>query len=322
MFKRNHLALLFCLLILPSLLLTACGQANTATATPVFTVKALATVFTSPTANSEELAGTRAAISPTPVPPTATIIPTETPYVGLFIGEAEQERGFVNINSPLFGADSANPDAVVIVQQPTADAARCPIEIDVPFLTAWRSNTIVSERLGCPIQSGFGFFGDVQVFENGLMYHYPEFNAVWAIRPQEDNRGRYDYLENPPDSSTIGLGADPGLFLPGGIFGDMWLAVSGLREEMGLARTESQQTPLGLQRFANGTFIHDALAGQVYALVVDGTVLGPYLAPEAVAATATPVTTSEAGEDDTVNFTELIPEATVEVTQDAGEVQN
>lgn len=301
--KRHYLKLF--LFIVPIVLLTACGQANNVTPTPVATVKALATVFMSPTANVEQVAATRAAISPTPVPPTATVIPTETPYVGLFIGEAEQERSFVEITSPLFGVNSQNPDVAINVQQPTADASRCPIEIDVPFTVAWRSNAIVNQRMGCPIQSGFGFFGNVQVFERGVMYHYPELNAVWALRPLLDNnRGRYDYLENPPDSSTVGLQAEAGLLVPDGLFADMWLAISGLHEDIGYGVTEAQQAPMGLQRFANGTFIHDVSAGQVYALVVDGTVLGPYLASESISSTATPV----------VGVTpDVIPESTVEV---------
>lgn len=296
MMSRPYYSLL-CFNLLLFIFLAACtGQINDATATSAPTVKLLATVYTSPTPNQEEAAATRAAVSVTPVPPSPTIIPTETPYIGIFIGAAEQEQGFVEITSPLFGPNSVNPDTVVRIQQPTADANLCPLAIEAPYLTAWRTNFIVNQRMGCPIQSGFGFFGNVQVFENGVMYHYPELNAVWAIRPLlEGNRGRFDYLENPPEGSTIGLQAPAGLFVPGDVFGNMWLAVSGLRTEMGFARTESQETPMGLQRFANGTFLHDALAGQVYALVIDGTVLGPYLASEPPGVTATPVISPEEG---------------------------
>jgi hypothetical protein len=295
--KRKYSVLLCTFYLLLFTFLSACtGQSNNATATPVAVVKVLATVFMSPTPNSEDIAATRAAISPTPIPPTSTIIPTETPYVGIFIGEAEQERGLVEITAPILGASAANPDEIVRIQQPTADVNLCPLAIDNPYLTAWRTNAIVNQRMGCPIQESFGFFGNIQVFERGVMYYYPELNAIWAIRPMQDNdnRGRYDYLENPPDGSTIGMQAEAGLFLPDGVLGDMWLAVSGLREEMGFARTEAQETPMGIQRFANGIFIHDVLAGQVYALIVDGTVLGPYLAPEAIAVTATPVVSLEA----------------------------
>jgi hypothetical protein len=300
--KRNYSILFFTLYLLPFVLSACIGQVDDSTATFVPTVKALATVFTTATPNPEEAAATRAAISVTPVPPTATIIPSETPYIGIFIGEAEQERGLVEITSPLFGPNANNPDTVIRIQQATADANLCPLPIEAPYLTAWRTNPIVNQRLGCPIQGGFGFFGNVQVFANGVMYYYPEFNAIWAIRPlQEGNRGRYDYLENPPEGSTIGLQADTGFIVPGDIFGDMWLAVSGLREDMGFARTESQETPMGLQRFNNGIFIHDVLAGQVYALIVDGTVLGPYLAPEPSSVTPTPAATAEEGAVDEGN---------------------
>jgi len=254
------------------LLLTACTAQSAITPTPVEIAKLLATVAISPTANAEEVAATRAAVSPTPNPPTATINPTETPYVGIFIGEAQQEESLVRFTEPIIGPR-------VALSQPTANVERCITNpIDAPYATAWRTNPTVSQRMGCPIQAGFGFFGEIQIFESGLMYHYPELNAIWAIRTQQSApTGVYDYLENPINTSTIGIQPPTGLIVPGDIFGDMWLAVAGLREEMGFARTEAQEVALGVQRFQNGTFLLDSPAGQVYALIVDGTVLGPFL---------------------------------------------
>jgi hypothetical protein len=154
--------------------------------------------------------------------------------------------------------------------------------------------------LGCPIQGGFGFFGQVQLFENGLMYYYPELNALWAIVPERDNisatvlsRGRFDYLENPPENSTIGMQAPIGLLLPGDVFGDMWLGVEGLRNKMGYAQTEAQEISMGLQRFENGTFLLDGSSGTVLAFVTDGTMLGPFLAPAAPSSTPTLAPTAQ-----------------------------
>ncbi|GAB5493498.1 MAG: hypothetical protein Phog2KO_37130 [Phototrophicaceae bacterium] len=278
-------------LILSSI--TACTTTPAVTPTVVDISKLVATVEISPTPNAEEFSATRSASSPTANPPTATVIPSETPYVGIFIGEAQQEESFVNITEPIFGPRDAE-----VAQQPTANAGRClNVAIDSPYLTAWRTNPTVSQRMGCPIQAGFGLFGEVQIFETGVMYHYPELNAIWAIRPQQSGIiGIYDYLENPTSITTTTIRPQEGLIIPSGIFGSMWLGVSGLQEDMGYARTDVQETPLGLQRFDNGTFLLDTSAGQVYALVVDGTVLGPFLAAETtpgLIATPTPAGTIE-----------------------------
>ncbi|MGJ3239589.1 MAG: hypothetical protein ACFE0Q_12845 [Anaerolineae bacterium] len=258
--------------IVLALMLTACSTSATSTPTPVPIARALVTVALSPTPNPEQVAATRAAITTTPIPPTETVIPTATQYIGIFIGEAPQQEAYVPFSEPIFGAS-------VDQSQPTANANRClGVPIDAPYLTAWRTNPSVSQRMGCPIQGGFGFFGEVQVFETGVMYHYPDISAVWAIRAQQAGiSGNYDYLEVPTDISTIGIQAPQGLIVPGDIFGDMWLSVDGLRDEMGFARTEAQEVPLGLQRFENGTFLLDSTAEQVYALIIDGTVLGPFL---------------------------------------------
>ena len=268
--------------------LTACTGEASPTPTPQSISMELATVFISPTPNDEEAAATRALVTVTSLPPTSTIVPTETPYVGSFRGEVQVEADFVEILTPIFAPVSSNA-------QPTANAERCIANpIDTPYLTAWRTNPTVSERMGCPIQGGFGIFGESQLFENGVMYFYPELNAIWAIRVQSGtNRGVYDYLENPPEGSTIGMQPPVGLLVPGATFGNMWLSVPGLREEMGFARTDAERVPMGLQRFENGTFLLDASAGQVFALVTDRTVLGPFLASDITPALITTPTPAE-----------------------------
>ncbi|MDQ7025212.1 MAG: hypothetical protein Q9P01_02365 [Anaerolineae bacterium] len=277
------------LALLMMLLLTACDALNSPNPTPTAPdiVKLLATAYISPTPNPEQEAATRAASSPTPLRPTATIIPTETPYIGIFIGEADTGQSFLQFNAPLFASNQSI--------EPTANASVCATPIDRPYLPAWRNNSLVNQRLGCPIQGGFGFFGQVQLFENGLMYYYPELNALWAIVPERDGlsatvlpRGRFDYLENPPENSTIGMQAPVGLLLPGNVFGDVWLDVEGLRDRMGYAQTEAQEISMGLQRFENGTFLLDGSSGTVLAFVTDGTMLGPFLAPPAPSSTPTP----------------------------------
>lgn len=283
---NKMLRLLPVLLLICSLVACTAG-ASVPSPTPVSAARVLATVYISPTPNAEEVAATRAASTSTPIPPTATVFPTETPYVGLFIGEAQPEEGLRPFTQPIFAAEAES-------SLPTADAGRCTIPIDTPYVSAWRANPVVNERMGCPIQGGFGFFGRVQLFENGVMYFYPDLNAVWALRldrASDSSRGQFDYMENPPQISTVGMQAPQGLLLPGEVFGSMWLSVEGLRAEMGYARTEAQEVALGLQRFDNGTFLLDAVGEQVYALIVDGTVLGPYLAPSSAQPGAIPTLT-------------------------------
>jgi len=259
------------------LFLAACdtlsGAANNATATPPAIAKVLATVFISPTPNPEQAAATRQASSPTPLPPTLTIIPSETPYIGIYVGDAPRDEGFAVITEPLFGDD--------VPVDPTANPEVCSIPIDSPYVTAWGTNSIVNRRLGCPIQVGFGFFGEAQLFDTGVMYHRPETGEIWAVLA-DPGRSEFFYLENPGEASTTGIEVPLGQQLPRGIFASMWLGVQNLRNRMGFPQTEVQEVAMGLQRFENGTFLLDATSEQLYALIVDGTVYGPFLAPSGV----------------------------------------
>lgn len=256
-------------IIFIALVLAACEATveTTPTALPIAQVRPLATVFISPTPDAEQAEATRQASSPTPLPPTPSVVPTETPYIGIFVGEAPGDSGMQSFTEPIFGDD--------VVAEPTANLTVCAIPIDGAYITAWRTDSVVRRRMGCPIQAGFGFFGDAQLFENGIMYRRPENNTVWAIL-SGSGQGEYFVLENLPQIATIDIRPPDGLLLPTDEFADMWLTVEGLRNQIGFAQTESNEIPLGAQRFENGTFLFDADAGQVYALIVDGTSFGPF----------------------------------------------
>ena len=259
------------LIALISIAVSACTPATTPpTTTEIAMVKPIATVYISPTPDASARAATRAASTPTPIPPTATIIPTETPYIGNFVGEAQRETGFESFREPLFAVDATIP-------APTADVARCNIAVNGTYLTVWQTETIVNQRMGCPIQEAFSFFAQAQVFENGVIYHDPSIDAVWAII--QSDMPEFEYLEDPPSASTTGIQAPRGLVVPQGVIGDMWLAVPDLRPRIGFARVNAQEVGMAAQRFANGTFLVDQSSEQLFALVNDGTVLGPYLAP-------------------------------------------
>ncbi len=246
------------------------------TLTPVVIAKVLATAYISPTPNPEQIAATRAATSPTPIPLSPTPIPTPTAYIGIFIGEAPREDGgFSPINAPLFAPQANGNNGF----NPTADATRCPIPINPVYLDTWASDFTVNQALGCPIQENFGFFGEVQIFENGAIYWRRDTREVWAVVPNSD-RGRYWFVAAPEFISTEGISAPtPGLLVPDGDFGSVWMSVSGLREALGYAQTERQSVAMNIQRYDSGSFFLDATAGQIFAFVVDGTAYGPFNAP-------------------------------------------
>lgn len=246
-------------------ILAGCGAPTPAAATPVSIVKALATVYLSPTPNAEARAATRAAASPTPAPPTPTPIPSPTAYVGVFIGRAERELAFQSFSQPILGS---------IGVEPTANAAACRIPISAAVLRLWQSNRTLNDKLGCPIQQDFGFFGSLQVFERGVMYAQPEINAVWAIVPQA-TVGRFFYMESPP-AVTLSERAPAPLLAPQGNFASVWAIVPDLRQRLGYAIAPEVRAAINLQRFDSGLFLMDLTSGQAFALIIDGTAYGPF----------------------------------------------
>jgi len=229
----------------------------------------LATVQISPTPNAEQRRATSIASSPTPTPltPTPTSRPTE--YVGVFIGEAE----------PLQGA-LVDPDVFASISTPvppTVAPAECTTAIDPAYLPVWRNDSLIAQRMGCPIQIGIGFAGDVQVFAGGAMYRRDETGELWAMIPEQPT-GQYFYFEIPPDISTTGITPPTGFIVPSGDFGGAWMSETVLQDQIGFAQTPPLGVNLGFQRFAGGTFFLDSTSGQIFALLADGTLYGPFLA--------------------------------------------
>lgn len=262
----------FWVLIIAGFLLTACdtGQSEPQTIQQVAVAnRPLATVYISPTPNVEQMQATRLASSPTPTPQTPTPTPQPTAYIGVFIGEAEPlQSGIVD---PEIFASISTPLA------PTVEPTTCTIEIDGAYVSVWRSESLINQRMGCPIQQGIGFFGLVQVFENGVMYQHSDTNEVWTIVP-DVRSGEYIYDDQVPDVSTAGIGAPDGLIVPSGTLGSVWMSQPGLRDILGFAQTPPIRVSLGYQRFSGGTFLLDSTSGQTFALLADGTAYGPFIA--------------------------------------------
>lgn len=229
----------------------------------------LATVYISPTPNAEQVRATSLASSPTPTPATPSPTPRPTEYVGVFIGEAEPLQGAI-----------VDPDAFASISTPLAPTvapAECTTTIDPAYATIWRAESLISQRLGCPIQLAIGFEGEVQVFTNGVMYQRKDTDELWAMLP-DTRGGQYFYYETQPDISTVGIDAPQGFFVPSDDFGGVWMGQAGLQDTIGFAQTPPLNINMGHQRFTGGTFFLDSTSGQTFALLADGTLYGPFLA--------------------------------------------
>ena len=248
-------------------LLAACGAPEAPVSTPIAQVWQLATAVISPTPNADDLRATARAISPTPAPPTSTPIPSPTAYVGLFIGRAEADGGFVPARTPFFASDT---------QFVLGDASRCSVPLDTNFVALWEREASLREALNCPIQAGFGWTGNTQIYAGGVMYSNPSTRTVWAISPQTRRFWNIDAPTPADASALLGLGAP---LIPVGDFGNLWAGNAELRSALGNPQTEEQAINLATQRMEGGAFLLDQSAGQIYALAVDGRLLGIYPLP-------------------------------------------
>jgi|FLYN01.1.fsa_nt_gi hypothetical protein len=255
-------------------LLAACQPTATPTAfvasEPAVEPKQLATVYMSPTPNAAEQEATRLASRPTPTVAPPTPLPSATPYIGVFLGEAEaaSEEGLPIVNPALF--DEEQPGFAL----PTAVAASCPVQSDPIFGENWSADPAVAQAMACPIEAATQFNGTVQLFERGVMYWRGDTGEIWAIAP--GTSGRFWYAPNAPPAEETPISPPEGLRVPTMGFGNVWRGVSGVREALGFARTDEQPASFTIQRFQGGTLLIDGSSGQVFALVGGGTAYGPY----------------------------------------------
>ena len=261
-YRAPTIALVICLI------LAACG---TETPTPAALVpsvmpKLLATVEISPTPNQAEQEATRGAS-----PPTATIapiVPTEQPtaYVGVFLGEAQGEDGGPVIEPALLNNQPATATS-------SFNASLCSaIPPDAKLGTAWTDDTVVVQRLGCPIEFMASYKGSLQIFERGVMYWRPT-GEIWAVAPGDQ---RYWYVPLAPPPPPVMEAAPNGLRVPALGFGGVWSSVPGVKDAIGYAQTDEQQASLASQRFQGGTILVDFSSGQVFVFYADSTLAGPF----------------------------------------------
>lgn len=254
--------------LLAALLLAGCAAAAPTPTPAPPPVKLLATVFISPTPDADQRRATLMAAPPT-LAPVASPSPTATAYVGVFLGEAEVgEAGPAML--PALSGELALPD-LAATRLPA-----CDIPPDPVFGANWNADARVTAALGCPIQIAAQFRGVTQVFERGAMYWRGDTDEVWAIAISGPSAGRYWYVQAPGQADNTDTLAPPGLRVPVRGFGAVWRGVPAAREALGFARTGEQDLGMQSQRYELGLLLLDALAGQVFALVVDGTAYGPY----------------------------------------------
>ncbi|MCU0474652.1 MAG: hypothetical protein MUC99_00815 [Anaerolineae bacterium] len=250
------------------LLLSACaGQqpdpVATGGSTPVAIVRALVTVELPPTLSRAERLATRQAQPVTPTPPPPTQTPTPTPYVGVFLGEAASDITVPRIVQPTLDP-LTNPSVL------------CAVPIDPTFGTAWRQNPTLARRIGCALQERFGFAADVQVFERGVMYRRQETGEVWGIRPEANAVGRFWFASQPPLVLPFPLNVPEGLRPPSEVFLPLWVSDPQIQLGLGFGRTPQQTADLNVQRVEGGTFFLDVTIAQVFVLLDNGDVYGPF----------------------------------------------
>jgi len=255
------------ILTLGALLLGACADAVASVTPedpPVQLVRRLATVDLPPTLSVIQRQATRQAIPSTPTLAPPTVTPTGTPYVGVFLGEAQ-----IDIDLP-----RQQPSTPSLDVTETTDA--CAIPFDPVFGTVWRENPSISRRVGCALQERFGFAADVQVFERGVMYRRQDTGEVWAIQPGQVRPGRFWYTNVALLPAPVNIAPPEGLRAPSELFLGLWSSDSTLQQALGYARTPQQTADLNVQRIEGGTLILDVTISQVFLLLDNGDSYGPY----------------------------------------------
>ncbi len=222
---------------------------------------------------------------PTATAATATLTPTTTPMVGIFMGgliQSAPEGTFtwvptrvakVIILTAKPGAKVTAPPGApiqpggapipVIASGGTARA--CAIPVAPQFAGAFAKSGAVGDRIGCPRAAGFGLRLVIEPFQNGAMV-WRETREMFALL----NTNTYIRLQ---DTWTEAQPADdPSIQPPAGLqkpvrgFGFAWRSNTAVRNGLGWALSGEQPIDGVWQDFERG-FMITGLNGAVYALI-------------------------------------------------------
>lgn len=257
------------LILLLAMLLAACEPAPaviTATGEPV---RLLATVYISPTPDAAQREATRLAQAPSAtLPPTRAPL-TPTPYVGVFIGEADVSAG--GVIPFAFDLPPVDP-----TQPPVVLSRNCPVALDAFFVDMLNALPTTAQAMGCPIQQLFGFDAQVQVFERGVIYRHNITGELWAIAPGGQTGGNYWYVAAAPLPGPVLTAPPQGLRVPQDDIGALWSGLPEVSRALGFANTAVENGQVQIQRFDGGSLLRDALTGTIFVLFADGTAQGPF----------------------------------------------
>jgi hypothetical protein len=259
--------------------------------------KQLATVYVSPTPALPDVQATQIRATLDSALPTATLIPatltpTTTPYVGIFLGVSTFSPGDVLNQRPL-GTRSPRqaavsqpgvapvgiPTVAVVGSFPTpitgasnpVSAGACPTPPAAPFVNA-AQNPLVRQQLGCPTAAAYATNMVQQSFQKGVMI-WRDTRQIYALSTAAiQQNASVDTLWVLADQWNDSLPASDGAFTPpDGLlqpvrgFGYVWRNTQAIRDALGWALAGEQPYQGTWQDFERGWMLTGA-DGRVYAM--------------------------------------------------------
>jgi hypothetical protein len=224
--------------------------------------KVLVTVAIPSTVNPTSQAATVEASpteSSTRIP--ATITPTATVYVGVFmggptsVGPDSSTTGGV-ISTPGTESGSATPPALTI-------ASDCPISVAEPFQSAYNSNPSL-QAFGCPQDSGLSISLVMQSFERGRMF-WRDTRQILILAQNSSYWRVADTWQEGMPADDPSLVPPEGRIQPVRGFGLLWRTNPTFRDTLGWAQGPEFPLSSTWQEFEGGTlFLGDS--NQIYAV--------------------------------------------------------
>ncbi|MEX1157762.1 MAG: Ig-like domain-containing protein [Thermomicrobiales bacterium] len=196
-----------------------------------------------------------------PIPPTPTTQPMPTPEPIDPIAEPEPTSTPTPLPTAtepvVLPTPTATPPPTATVTPPAPPIATASTPEPIPVIGAigdvyWSDQT-VQDRLGDPTAPASTFVTDQLEFQNGVMLldqtgthiYVLMFGAGWNVYPTPSQTDR-----------SPEVGPDDGIFIPGGIFGELWFSEPGMSDEIGYALTEFHISFTGsVQTFEGGTML-------------------------------------------------------------------